>query len=764
VEYPDPGTGPADPETMDTLRPHDGTRTPHGGGDIGAPGPVGPGAGVGPSDGLSSSLEALDWHRDELIERLPGIVYIDAADDLQVNLYTSPQVETILGVTPAQWTDDRTGWLSMIHPDDVDRVTTENAAALERRCDFVSEYRLVRHDGRVVWIRDHAVLVRDHDGEPAYWQGVMFDITDLKQTEGLLHEAEARYRALVEDLPAIVYVDLADDSMVTSYVSPQIASILGVTAQEYMDDPDLWARMLHPDDRAAAVETYTRGREAGRPFTYEYRLIARDGRVVWFRDSAVVIPGVEGRPGLIQGVMLDMTERREAEEQVAFLAYHDKLTGLPNKAMFDELLELSLARAERHGLGVAVLYVDLDNFKLVNDSLGHEDGDALIVQLADRLKEATRETDLVARQGGDEFLLLLADVERTSPMSDGDGALIVAESVANRVQQSLEAPFRVNGTELYVTASVGISVFPIDATDAASLLKNADTAMFRSKKAGPGGYVMHQADEADALTKLSLSTKLRKAVEQKAWMLHYQPLIELETGHMSGVEALIRWPEPNGGLVPPGEFIPLAEEMGLIEAIGEWVIEEIVRQNAVWRREGLEIDIGFNLSPRQMWQDDLVERMVGRILQGGMDPRQVTVEITESTAMTDPDRTLSILHGLHDYGLRLAIDDFGTGYSSLARLRHMPVDILKIDRMFVREVHTDPQSASMASAIIALASNLGMVALAEGIETEEEWRFLADRGCPYGQGYYFSRPVPAEEILALYRRADLQLVKNARSA
>jgi len=275
---------------------------------------------------------------------------------------------------------------------------------------------------------------------------------------------------------------------------------------------------------------------------------------------------------------------------------------------------------------------------------------------------------------------------------------------------------------------------------------------------------MHQADEADALTKLSLSTKLRKAVEQKIWMLHYQPLIDLETGHMSGVEALIRWPEPNGGLVPPGEFIPLAEEMGLIEAIGEWVIEEIVRQNAEWRREGLEIDIGFNLSPRQMWQDDLVERIVGRILQGGMDPRQVTVEITESTAMTDPDRTLSILHGLHEHGLRLAIDDFGTGYSSLARLRHMPVDILKIDRMFVREVHTDPQSASMASAIIALASNLGMVALAEGIETEEEWRFLADRGCPYGQGYYFSRPVPAEEILALYRRADLKLVKSARSA
>ncbi|HEX6131814.1 MAG TPA: EAL domain-containing protein [Actinomycetota bacterium] len=580
----------------------------------------------------------------------------------------------------------------------------------------------------------------------------------LREAEGRLHEAEQRYRALVEDLPAIVYVDVADESWMTTFVSPQIEGILGVTPHAYIDDPDLWARMLHPDDRECAIETYTRGRRAGAPFAYEYRLIAADGRVVWFRDSAVVLPGVDGRPGSIQGVMLDITDRKEAEEQVAFLAYHDSLTGLPNKAMFDELLELSLARARRHGLGVAVLYVDLDNFKLVNDSLGHEAGDALIVQLADRLKEATRETDLVARQGGDEFLLLLADLDRTSPLADGDGALIVAESVATRVQRALEAPFDVDGTELYVTASIGISVFPIDAADGPSLLRNADTAMYRSKEAGPGGYVLHRADEADALTKLSLSTRLRKAVEQKSWMLHYQPLVELDTGRMFGVEALIRWPAPNGGLVPPGEFIPLAEEMGLIEAIGEWVVEEIARQDAVWRAEGLVLDVGFNVSPRQMWQPDLVDRIVATLEGAGMEPSQVTVEITESTAMTDPDRTLEVLHGLHDRGLRLAIDDFGTGYSSLARLRHMPVDVLKIDRTFVREVHSDPQSASMVAAIVALASNLGMDALAEGIETEEEWRFLAERGCPYGQGYYFSRPVPAADIVAMHRRAGLQVV------
>jgi diguanylate cyclase (GGDEF)-like protein/PAS domain S-box-containing protein len=714
------------------------------------PDPSGAGANV-------HALPELGDVRDTVIERLPGIVYVDAADDLQVNLYTSPQVVEILGITPAQWVEEHT-WASMLHPEDRDRVLAENEAALAAGRDFVSEYRLIRPDGRLVWIRDHAVLVRDADGGRRCWQGVMFDITDLKETEGQLHEAENRYRALVEDLPAIVYVDRADESMITTFVSPQIESILGVSAERYMADPDLWARMLHPDDREDAIETYTRGREAGRPFAYEYRLVAEDGRVVWFRDSAVVIPGADGRPGVIQGVMLDITERKAAEERVAFLAYHDNLTGLPNKAMFDELLELSLARARRHDVGVAVLYVDVDNFKLVNDSLGHEAGDGLIVQLSERLKEATRETDLVARQGGDEFLLLLADMERTSPVADGDGALIVAESVANRIQQAFIEPFDVEGTELYLTASIGISVFPIDAPDGATLMKNADTAMYRSKKAGPGGYVMHEADDADALTKLSLSTRLRKAVEQKSWMLHYQPLIDLRTGSMFGVEALIRWPGPNGGLVPPGEFIPLAEEMGLIEAIGDWVVEEIARQDEAWRNEGLALEIGFNLSPRQMWQDDLVDRIITTATSAGMDPRKLTVEITESTAMTDPERTLAMLNGLHERGVKLAIDDFGTGYSSLARLRHMPVDVLKIDRMFVREVHSDPQSASMVSAIIALATNLGMDALAEGIETEEEWRFLAERGCPYGQGYHFARPMPAGEILTMHRRAGLQLV------
>ncbi len=720
-------------------------------------------------DASGLSLEAL--YRDlqsryrGLIDRLPAVIYLDSIAGEGTMVDVSPTIEQLLGITRDEWLSRFAVWQEAVHADDLERVLAESERSVATGEPFRIEYRAFHRDGRLRWIREDSVLISDDRGAPLYWLGLMLDVTDLRNARRELQETQSRYGALVEQIPAVVYVDLVDEHMTTSYVSPQIQDLLGVSPEEYIEDSDLWANMLHPEDRDEAMATYLRGRASGEPFVFEYRLIGRDGRVVWFRDSAIVLTDADGRPHLIQGVMLDITERKAAEAQIAYLAYHDKLTGLPNRAMFDELLGLSLARARRNDLGVAVVSVDLDNFKLVNDSLGHDAGDDLIVQLAERLRYAIRDTDLVSRPGGDEFLLLLADIDRTPPMPGGqDGATIVAESVAMRVQESLNEAFEVGGTELYLTASLGISVFPLDADGAVDLVKNADAAMFKSKKSAPGGYIVHTAADADAMSQLSLSTRLRKAVEQKQWTLHYQPLIELATGSMYGVEALIRWPEPNGGLVPPGEFIPLAEEMGLIEAIGDWVLEEICRQDAMWRAEGLTLEVGFNLSPRQLWLPELVDKIVSPIVIAGLDPTRVTVEITESTAMTDPDRTVEILRKMKDRGLRLAIDDFGTGYSSLSRLRDMPVDILKIDRGFVREVDLDQNAGSMVSAMITLASNLGMAPLAEGIETEEEWRFLADRGCELGQGYFFSRPVPPEEILALYRRSKLSVVEGERPA
>ena len=557
---------------------------------------------------------------------------------------------------------------------------------------------------------------------------------------------EDRFRAMVENGPAIIYIDSIDDTASTIYISPQVEEVLGFSPDEWYADRELWVKLLHPDDRARAIAENARHNETGEPYLLEYRLFARDGRVVWVHDEARMVRDERGMPRYSHGVLIDISERKRAEEQVAFRAYHDELTGLPSRAMFDELLELSIARARRHDGAVAALCVDLDDFRLVNDSLGHGAGDMLLRMVADRLREATRETDLVARRGGDQFLLLLADLD---PAEEGvDAAAVRAASVAQRIHESLVAPFVLSGTEVYVSASVGISLFPHDAQDAGTLLRNVEAAMYEAKKSGSSSYMMAAGEGEDSSTRLQFVTRLRKATESQRWVLHYQPVVELDTGSMVGVEALIRWIEPDGTMVPPIEFIPLAEELGLIEQIGDWVVQEITYQARAWRELDIDIEIGFNLSPRQFWQPDLAQRIVQAFRLGGIEPSKVLVEITESSAMIDPERAQGILMQLHSAGFAIAIDDFGTGYSSLSRLRDMPVKVLKIDRAFVRNVNSDPQAASIVTAFLELARGLNMTTLAEGIETPEELAFLRERGCRLGQGFYFSKPVPPEEIIA----------------
>jgi EAL domain-containing protein (putative c-di-GMP-specific phosphodiesterase class I) len=329
-----------------------------------------------------------------------------------------------------------------------------------------------------------------------------------------------------------------------------------------------------------------------------------------------------------------------------------------------------------------------------------------------------------------------------------------------RIHEALATPFDAGGNELYVSASMGISLYPHDAEDAGALVRNAEAAMYESKKAGPGGHVISAPGTIDPSARLKLVTRLRKAVESQRWTLHYQPVVELSTGRMLGVEALIRWIEPDGSMVPPGEFIPLAEELGLIESIGDWVVKELIYQSGVWRELGIDLEMGFNLSPRQFWQPDLAERILERIRGGGLEPAKVVVEITETSAMMDPDRAQEILWDLHHGGLKIAIDDFGTGYSSLSRLREVPVEILKIDRSFVSGVDKDEQAASIVSAFLELGRGLGMTTLAEGIETEGELGFLVEQGCVLGQGFLFSRPVPPEEIIA-YALGGVPLIPAA---
>jgi diguanylate cyclase (GGDEF)-like protein/PAS domain S-box-containing protein len=586
------------------------------------------------------------------------------------------------------------------------------------------------------------------------------DITERKRAEKQLRQAEVRYQALVEQIPAVTYVSALDLDRSTVYMSPQVQDLLGYEQSDWSANPTLWQQLIHAEDRARVMLEVAKSNETSEPFVCEYRLQTLEGRTVWVRDEAIVMQDEAGRPQFWQGVMVDITDRKAAEKEIAFLAYHDKLTGLPNRAMFAEVLDHALARARRQALSVAVLYVDLDDFKLVNDSLGHSAGDDMLRQLSGRLKEATRDMDMVSRVGGDEFLVLVADIDRDTAAAGGDramgdtanGALLSAEGVARRIQDSLREPFVLGGTEVYVSASIGISVFPLDAEDASALLKNADLAMYRSKKQQPGGCMIFAEEQRSSLPDLSFATRLRKAVDAEQWMLHYQPIVDLREGTTVGLEALLRWLDPEAGMIGPAEFIPLAEEMGLIGTIGDWVVGELCRQRRVWQDEGIRIDMSFNLSARQLWEPNLVDTMLVRLHDAGVEPSSVIVEITESAAMTDLDRTQPILWELHRHGLRLAIDDFGMGYSSLSRLKQLPVDILKIDRFFIRDLPHDKDARSMVEAIIRLATGLDMQPLAEGIETEAQWRFLAESGCSLGQGFFFSRPIPAVELTPLLQR------------
>jgi diguanylate cyclase (GGDEF)-like protein/PAS domain S-box-containing protein len=472
-------------------------------------------------------------------------------------------------------------------------------------------------------------------------------------------------------------------------------------------------------------------------------------------------------PGEIRfaGYIRDITERKKAQSQVAFLAYHDRLTQLPNRIMFEELLDRAIARAGQHDMAVAVLYLGIDNFRLVNENLGHEAGDELIRQVAARLWTVEFGADVVARLGGDEFLLLVPDLQRTFSgtvgdvtVHDGDNALFVAETVAGRVAECLQGPFDVGGTEIYVTASVGIGLFPLHALDAKSLLRGANAAMRLSKKGGPGGYAMLPGGDGAVgeESKLTLAMSLRKAVEHRRWFLLYQPIVDLVRGDMLGVEALVRWQDPVRGTLLPNDFIPLAEETGLIGAIGDWVVETMLEQLERWRDESLNLDVSLNLSARQLWHPDIIGRMLDAVDRFRVEPSHVMVEVTESAAMIDPDRTLHVLTALRSRGLRFAIDDFGTGYSSLSRLRDLPVDVLKIDRTFIRDLPERRDAGTMVDTMIRLAHSLDMAPLAEGIETKDQWRFLVDHGCRLGQGFYFATPLPAREISALARSSSLR--------
>jgi diguanylate cyclase (GGDEF)-like protein/PAS domain S-box-containing protein len=686
-----------------------------------------------------------------LVEQMPAITYVDRAGSGEP-IYVSPQLEELSGVAVEQWYDGTDGWSERVHPDDREHALELYRQAVSSGTPYRDEYRLLDADGNERWFHDRTVVVHDEHGTPIEIQGVIHEITDRKaaeqalvDSEARLRTAEARYRTLVEQLPLAIYVNDLDEAGTALYRSPATEMITGRSPEDWAADTTLLSKIVHPDDRDRVLTELAAATAARAPLSTEYRIVRPDGGIVWVLDeSAVVYDGDAGRP-CRQGYLLDMTAHRQAEQELAHVAEHDPLTGLPNWAMFQQRVREAVGRAEAAGRGAAVLLVDLDDFKLVNDSFGHAAGDALVVEAGRRLVEAVEDAGAVSRLGGDEFAVLLADLD---PGRGGSGTGLAADAMAQRVRAALRAPAEIDGTEIYCPASVGISLYPEDAADPATLLKYADTALFQAKAAGRDGQSRYTHPSADALEQLAMTGRLRRAIEDGGLVLHYQPLVDLETRAIVGVEALVRW-QDGTRLVMPGDFIPLAERTGLIGPLSKWVIAEACRQNRAWRDAGIDLYVSVNLPPT-FWEPTEMGEVVETIESYGLPLDRMMIEITESAYMNAPHRNEPVLAEIHGRGLRLAIDDFGTGYSSLSRLTQMPATTLKIDRSFVADL-ADGNAGALVSAMIRMAEVLGLQPVAEGIETEQQRAFLLAQGCPLGQGYLFSKPAPAEMIERLVR-------------
>ncbi|MDG9760294.1 EAL domain-containing protein [Pseudomonas sediminis] len=631
----------------------------------------------------------------------------------------------LLGLTPQTLGSTREDWAARLHPDDVERALHALNAELSEQ-PYENIYRLRHADGSYRWIHSRGRLLRDEKGQPQRFIGIASDITQQRATDDSLRQAAAVFDATQEG----VLVTDAEQSIV--HVNPAFSRITGYSSEEILGQhPSLLKSGRHDTAFYQSLWHALQNRGAWSGEVWNRR---KSGEIYPQWQCIRVIHDEQGRISHYVAVFSDITALKRSQRELDYLAHHDPLSNLPNRLLFTERVAHALERSKIEELRGAVLLIDLDHFKHINESLGHNVGDLLLKAVGERLQQGLPTGTTLARLGGDEFGLL----------SENCADAAQAAELAQSLLRSLETSFRLGGHELYIGASIGISLFPEDADSVEQILRNADSALFKAKSSGREGYAFYVQELTDyARQRVELASSLRHALDNDELRVYYQPLHDLRDGRQVGMEALVRWQHPQRGLVPPGEFIPIAEDNGMIGAIDAWVLEQACRQMMRWNAEGRALSfVAVNVSSRLFSRGELDMKVAQVLAETGLPPEQLELEVTESAIMEDPDAAQKLLISLRALGVRLAIDDFGTGYSSLARLKRLPVDKLKLDQSFVRGLPNDAEDAAIARAVIALGKSLGLKVLAEGIEQPAQADFLRELGCNYGQGYHFGRPQP----------------------
>ena len=669
-----------------------------------------------------------------IVDNLPGVVYrrVLHPDGRITFPYHSARLGSRYGLDPQALVDSASPLQRAMHPDDREnwrRAVLESARELT---PFEFNFRFYTPGRELRWVRSVATPMRLDDGT-VVWDGVSLDITQLIETEQALRESEERYRRLVETAPVaiLIYqhsrVTFANAKSLELFGAGSFADLAGRTAMS----------LVHPDDLpllGACSEDPAAG--PGILEANEVRVVRLDGRLVDAEISCV--PSTERGEPAVQVVLLDITERKRAQERIRHLAHHDALTGLPNRLLLLDRLQQAVAQARRDGQRFAVLMLDLDDFKDVNDTLGHSLGDQLLCAVAERLRRTIRQSDTLARFGGDEFVLVQTGLE------DLSGVM----ALAHKIVDVLARGFLLDEQQVHTTASIGVALYPDDGTEPDRLLKNADLALYRAKAQGRNRFEFYVHDlQTEIHARKQLESDLRRAVEQGDLRLVYQPQFELGSRRIVGAEALLRWTHPERGAIPPRQFIPVAEATGLIHPIGTWILEQACRQARAWMLAGTPLRVSVNLSAAQCRQSGFVDTVARLLVRHEVDPALLDLEITESLFM-DPsaDCIGSNLRILAENGVQLSIDDFGTGYSSLAYLKRFPVHRIKLDQTFVQGIGQDPEDEAIVRAVLGLGRGLGKQIVAEGVESEAQLAFLRELDCDFGQGFLLGAPMSARKL------------------